>query len=241
MTDREKLEETKAGMIADHDKFVKLHESNMAAINQLILLTDLDTGMFPAVFLDLMRKELAPESATKAHTDLRPLVPQNLEEAIYGLMETGQDTYFTADKSWSARQIYIMLESRNYPFPQDLDAAINSVSTVLIRMMDKGILERTIKGSGRSPSLYRWIRAEDRPANTVRSYPRLVALAELGKDSKGLYGSFTDPSSVRGFGFNLPDAIKGGTLGTFIGPEPSAFALFAEQQQKEKEASEETS
>ena len=220
----------------------------MKTFEALLGLIDESTGMIPEKTMDLVVARLSDKPATQPSPVAQPvplprradldLTSLSLEDAIYRLMEDAQDTYFTPDRAWSARRIYHMLESRGYPFPQGIDAAINAVSTALIRMTEKEVLVRRVKGSGRNPSLYTWVRAEYRPVTTIRSYSGEFKLSDV----------VVDPANVGGFGgfsTDLYDAtrngIKGGAFGTLAGFSVPSFDEFAKQKEKEKEDSEESS
>jgi hypothetical protein len=193
------------------------HETAMSALDTLISLIDDSTGMIPPKVVELIAMNLDDAPVITA-----PMPPGTiaqhltLEHAIYELMESQQESYFTAESSWGARQIFYMLESRGYPFTQSTDAGINAVSTVLIRMMDKGILERTAKGTGRSPSLYRWIRAENRPPDTAKNY--VASWKSLPTSTHALV-DLAD-RELRGHSFSLYDVTEGA-------------AKFAAQKRKE--------
>lgn len=239
MTHREKLDALKAEEVARH-------KTAMSGFNALLSLVDEPTGMIPEQIIKLVVGELGGQPPAPPQTPQYLIEPPlfaslSVEDAIYRIMEEGQDTYFLADKAWNTRQIYYMLESRGYPFPQGQEAGVNTVSTTLIRMTDKGILERTAKGSGRSPSMYRWIRPEKRDISTRKNSGAWDARI-------GITNAVVDPANVGvfgGFSMDWYDAtrngIKGGTYGTLAGLSGSSFDEFAKQKEKEKEDSEKSS
>ncbi len=129
----------------------KRHQEEIKSLKALFALMDPTTGeISSAVIHAIQVVQLPPAHPPRRQVRSRP---KTLEDAIAFVLKMNHLKH----EDITSRYMFETVEGLRYPFDTDAKAAVNTVSTAILKLMDKGLLERTLQGKGREPSRYRWM------------------------------------------------------------------------------------
>ena len=152
--------------------------SRLKAYEALLALVDRTTGELPRMILEALETASAESKGIEVTASIRPTENIKIATPVENTLEYTVAAHLYGKELgsiWTSRSLYDSLSAIGMGFASSRDTAVNTLSTLLIKMTAKGYFERTHQGKGRNPSQYRWIGKKS-------SEPEMLALTDSGAD-----------------------------------------------------------